>query len=71
MSKEIIPELVPKEPWMTQALQKELTQCAQGGKITCIQAHRFAHDHGLELSKMKLLMDSCSIKLKECQLGCF
>jgi len=71
MSKDIVPEMVTKEPWMTEELQEKLRQLVTDGKITCAQAHLFAHDQSIELKKMKLLLDACGIKLKECQLGCF
>jgi len=71
MSKDIVPEMVTKEPWMTEELQEKLRKIASDGKITCAQAHHFAHDHSIELNKMKLLLDACGIKLKECQLGLF
>jgi hypothetical protein len=71
MSKNIVPERVEKEPWMTEELQEKLKQLAPDGKLSCAQAHRFAHDQSIELEKMKLLLDACGIKLKECQLGCF
>jgi hypothetical protein len=71
MSKTIVPEMVPKEPWMTEKLQTSLKQLAKEGKITCVQAHNFAHEQSIELDKMRLLLDFCGIKLKECQLGCF
>ena len=71
MSKNIVPELVTKEPWMTEELQEELKMLAPDGKITCAKAHLFAQDQSIELKKMQLLLDFCGIKLKECQLGCF
>ena len=71
MSKDIVPELVKKEPWMTDELQKEVLQLAESGKISCTHAHRFAHDQSIALNKMKLLLDVCGIKIKGCQLGCF
>jgi len=71
MSKDIVPEMVNREPWMTEELQQKLRKIAPEGKITCIKAHRFAHQQSLELNKMKLLLDVCDIRLKECQLGCF
>jgi hypothetical protein len=71
MSKNIVPEMVEKEPWMTEELQEKLKQLAPDGKLSCAQAHRFAQDQSIELEKMKLLLDACGIKLKECQLGCF
>ena len=71
MSREIVPEVVKREPWMTDTVQDELKQCADNGKISCARAHRFAGDHSIELRKMKQLMDASGIKLKECQLGCF
>ena len=71
MSKDIVPEMVKKEPWMTEALQDKLKQFTPDGKISCAQAHRFAQEQSIELKKMKLLLDACGIKLKECQLGCF
>jgi len=71
MSKDIVPEMVNREPWMTEELQQQLRKIAPEGKITCVQAHRFAHQQSLELNKMKLLLDVCDIRLKECQLGCF
>ncbi len=71
MSKEIVPELVDREPWMTEELQEKLRQAASEGKISCSRAHRFAHDQSIELKKMKQLLDMCDIRLKECQLGCF
>jgi hypothetical protein len=71
MSKDIVPELVKKEPWMTDELQEKVLKLAEGGKISCAHAHRFAHDQSIELKKMRLLLDACGIKLKDCQLGCF
>ena len=71
MSKDIVPEMVEKEPWMTKALQDKLKQFTPDGKISCAQAHLFAQEQSIELKKMKLLLDACGIKLKECQLGCF
>ena len=71
MSKNIVPKLVEREPWMTEELQKKLRQLVSDGKIGCAQAHRFAQDQSIELKKMKLLLDASGIKLKECQLGCF
>ena len=71
MSKDIVPEMVAKEPWMTEELQEKLRKISPDGKITCAQAHRFAHDQSIELKKMKPLLDACGIKLKECQLGLF
>ena len=71
MSKDIVPETVEKKPWMTEELQDTLKQFTPDGKISCAQAHRFAQDQSIELKKMKLLLDACGIKLKECQLGCF
>ena len=71
MSKDIVPEMVTKEPWMTEELQEKLRQAAHEGKISCSRAHSFAHDQSIELAKMKLLLDLCNIRLKECQLGCF
>jgi len=71
MSKDIVPEMVTKESWMTEEIQKNLRQSTPDGKITCAKAHSFAHDHSIELKKMKLLLDACGIKLKECQLGFF
>ena len=71
MSRTIVPEMVPKEPWMTEELQASLKQLVTDGKITCAQAHRFAHEQSIKLSKMRLLLDACGIRLKECQLGCF
>jgi len=71
MSKDIVPEIVDKEPWMTEELQEKLRQAASDGKISCSRAHHFAHKHSIELEKMKLLMDLCNTRLEECQLGCF
>ena len=71
MSRPIVPEMVPKEPWMTEELAGALKGVACEGKIACAQAHRFAHEQAIELDKMRLLLDFCGIKLKECQLGCF
>ena len=71
MSKTIEPGMVPKEPWMTEELQTSLKELATAGKITCAQAHNFAHEQSIELDKTRLLLDFCGIKLKECQLGCF
>ena len=71
MSRTIVPEMVTKEPWMTEELAGALKSVACEGKIGCAQAHRFAHEKAIELDKMRLLLDFCGIKLKECQLGCF
>ena len=71
MSKDIVPELVKKEPWMTDELQEKVLGLAESGKISCARAHRLAHDQSIELKKMKLLLNACGIKIKECQLGCF
>ena len=71
MSKNIVPEMVEKEPWMTEELLDKVRKLVSNGKLSCAQAHRFAQDHSIELKKMKLLLDACGIKLKECQLGCF
>jgi len=71
MSKDIEPEMATKERWMTEELQEKLRMIASDGKITCAHAHHFAHDQSIELKKMKLLLDACGIKLKECQLGLF
>ena len=71
MSKDIVPETVEKETWMSEELQDKLKQFTPDGKISCAQDHRFAQDQSIELKKMKLLLDACGIKLKECQLGCF
>jgi len=71
MSKDIVPETVEKEHWMTEEMQDKLKQFTPDGKISCAQAQRFAQDQSIELKKMKLLLDACGIKLKECQLGCF
>jgi len=71
MSRPIVPEMVPKEPWMTEELESALKLLACEGKISCSQAHRFAHEQAIELAKMRLLLDACGIRLKECQLGCF
>ena len=71
MSRTIVPEMVPKEPWMTEELQTSLKQLVAAGKVTCAQAHNFAHEHSIELNQMRLLLDFCGIKLKGCQLGCF
>ncbi|MBW2183783.1 MAG: hypothetical protein JRF49_07955 [Deltaproteobacteria bacterium] len=56
---------------MAEELQEKLRKLAPDGKLSCAQAHRFAQDQSIELEKMKLLLDVCGIKLKECQLGCF
>ncbi len=71
MSREIVPGMVPKEPWMTEELQNSLKEIATAGKVTCTQVHDFARQQSIELSKMRLLLDFCGIKVKECQLGCF
>jgi hypothetical protein len=71
MSRTIVPEMVPKEPWMTEELQTALKEVATAGKVTCAQTHQFAHQQSIELIKMRLLLDFCGIKVKECQLGCF
>ena len=71
MSRPIVPEMVPKEPWMTEELTGALKTLASDGKVSCARAHRFAHEQAIELDKMRLLLDFCGIKLKECQLGCF
>ena len=71
MSKDIVPELVKKEPWMTDELQEKVLLHAKGGKISCECARRFAHDQSIEINKMKLLLDACGIRIKDCQLGCF
>jgi hypothetical protein len=71
MSREIVPGMVPKEAWMTEELQTSLQEIATSGKITCAQVHDFAHQQSIELNKMRLLLDFCGIKVKECQLGCF
>lgn len=71
MSKDIVPEMVVKEPWMTEELQDQLKKLVPDGKMTCVHAHRFAHDQSIELGNMKRLLDACGIRLKECQLGCF
>ena len=71
MTRPIVPEMVPKEPWMTEELTGALKMLAREGKVSCSQAHRFAHEKAIELDKMRLLLDFCGIKLKECQLGCF
>lgn len=71
MSKDIVPEMVAKEPWMNEELQERLRQLVSDGTISCVQAHRFAQDQSIELNKMKLLLDACGIRLQECQLGCF
>jgi len=71
MSKDILPEMTVKEAWITEELQDKLREISHNGKITCAQAHLFAHNQSIELKKMKLLLDACGIKLKECQLGCF
>jgi hypothetical protein len=63
--------MVTKEPWMTEELEEALKMLAREGKISCTQAHRFAHEQAIELEKMRLLLDACGIRLKECQLGCF
>jgi hypothetical protein len=66
-----VPETVTKEPWMTEELESGLKKLAREGKISCAQAHRFAGEQAIELGKMRLLLDACGIRLKECQLGCF
>ena len=71
MSKNIVPEMVEKESWMTEELQEKLRNLVSDGKLSCARAHSFAQDQSIELKKMKLLLDACGIKLKECQLGCF
>ena len=71
MSRPIVPEMVAKEPWMTEELTGALKMIACEGKISCAQAHRFAREQAIELGKMRLLLDACGIRLKECQLGCF
>ena len=71
MSRPIVPEMVTKEPWMTEELESALKKLAREGKISCAQAHRFAREQAIELGKMRLLLDACGIRLKECQLGCF
>ena len=71
MSKDIVPELVKKEPWMTDELQEKVLLLAESGKISCAHAQRFAHDQSIELNKMRLLLDACGIRIKDCQLDCF
>lgn len=71
MSRPLVPEMVTKEPWMTEELEDTLKMLAFEGKISCAQAHRFAHEQAIKLEKMRLLLDACGIRLKECQLGCF
>lgn len=71
MSKPIIPESVVREPWMTDDLYTAVKELAPDGRISCSQAHDFAHLHSIELGKMRLLLDACCIRLKGCQLGCF
>ena len=71
MTRPIVPEMVPQEPWMTEGLTDALKMLAREGKVSCPQAHHFAHEHAIELVKMRLLLDACGIRLKECQLGCF
>jgi len=63
--------MVTKEPWMTEELTDALKMLAREGKISCSQAHRFAQEESIELHKMRILLDACGIRLKECQLGCF
>ena len=71
MSRTIVPEMVTKEPWMTEELTGALKMLACDGKISCEKAHRFAHEQAIQLEKMRLLLDACGIRLKACQLGCF
>lgn len=71
MSKPIIPESVVREPWMTDKLSVAVRELAPEGRISCSEAHRFAHLHSIELGKMRLLLDACGIRVKACQLGCF
>ena len=55
MSKDIVPETVEKEHWMTEELQDKLNQFTPDGKISCAQVQRFAQYQSIELKKMKLL----------------
>lgn len=71
MSRPIVPEMVTREPWMTEELENKLKMLAGEGTISCAQVHRFAHEQEIKLVKMRLLLDACGIRLQGCQLGCF
>jgi len=60
-----------REEWMTAELEEKLRKLAVDGKISCVAAHEFCKREKLEMKRMKPLMDSLGIKLKDCQLGCF
>lgn len=71
MTRENIFQATDREPWVTDVMERDLKQVAQGGELSCAQAMEFARNHKVPLKKMKYLTDFFKIRLKSCQLGCF
>lgn len=46
-------------------------EAAREGKLTCEQAHRLAADLHIPLIELGKAADALSIKICNCQLGCF
>jgi hypothetical protein len=60
-----------REDWMTPELEEKLKKLGTGGKITCAQAQQFARENNIPMSKMKMFLDVATLKVQNCQLGCF
>ena len=60
-----------REEWMTAELESAIKNIAKDGYITCAQAQKFARDNNIEMKKMKSFLDVVTLKVTNCQLGCF
>jgi hypothetical protein len=71
MTRENMFSATDRESWVTDVIERDLSQVAKGGELSCAQAMEFARNHKVPLKKMKYLTDFFKIRLKSCQLGCF
>ena len=50
---------------------KAVKEAAEGGKLSCAQAHRLGEKLNVSLLLIGEAANQLGIKIKDCQLGCF
>lgn len=60
-----------RQDWMTDELIEKIRAVSKDAKISCGAARQLASDSGIDLHRMKPLLDYLGLKVTSCQLGCF
>lgn len=61
---------IMRQAWMTEALEAELKQIAEDGRLSCEQIQAFAAKHAIEITLMKPFVDLIGLEVSNCRGLC-